>query len=63
MRLDKKIKVILKERAKAPPLSFSKPSHKPTKKALAAIIKHIDWPGQTADLPNSYVFFILLSVT
>ena len=42
MRLDKKIKVILKERAKAPPLSFSKPSHKPTKKALAAIIKHID---------------------
>ena len=42
MYLDKKIKVTLKERVNAPPLSFSKPSHNPTKKALAVIIKHID---------------------
>ena len=42
MYRDKKIKVTLKERANAPPLSFSKPNYRPTKKALAAIIKHID---------------------
>ena len=41
MYLHRKIKVTLKERANAPSLSFSKPSHKPTKKAFTVKIKDI----------------------